>query len=53
VAGNGAKIVLVPDAPLNLENDKDVTNAFQVGINWLEGLSNGGEEVAFYRLSYD
>lgn len=25
--GNGAKIVLVPDAPLNLENAADVTSA--------------------------
>ena len=51
--GNGVKIVLVPNGPLNLENNPTVTNAFQIGITWWEGLSNGGEPVAYYRLSYD
>lgn len=51
--GNGAIIVLIPDAPLNLVNDASVTNAFQIGLSWSEGLSNGGTVVMYYRLSYD
>lgn len=43
----------MPNAPLNLANSPTVTNAFQIGITWQEGLSNGGEPVAYYRLSYD
>jgi hypothetical protein len=30
-----------------------ITNAFQIGLSWTPGLSDGGETVAFYRLSYD
>jgi hypothetical protein len=51
--GNGAKIVLVPDAPLDLRNEPTITNAFQIGLSWTEGLSNGGEPVAYYTLWYD
>jgi hypothetical protein len=51
--GNGAKIVLVPDAPLQLANMPGVTSASQVGMQWLEGLSNGGDPVAYYTLWYN
>jgi len=44
-AGNGGVVVLVPDAPLTLTNNALVTNAFQIGFTWLEGLSNGGTSV--------
>jgi hypothetical protein len=51
--GNGAKIVLVPDAPLSLANNPAITNAYQIGLVWLEGLSNGGDPVAYYTVSYE
>lgn len=51
--GNGAIIVFVPDAPTDLINDILETNAFQIGLQWTAGLSNGGAEVAYYRVSYD
>jgi len=30
--GNGAKIVLIPDAPIGLQDNILVTNAFQIGL---------------------
>lgn len=34
VAGNGAIILRVPDAPLNLQNVAGVTDGEQIGIEW-------------------
>lgn len=51
--GNGAIIVFVPDHPLDLSNDDSITNAFQIGLRWTEGLNNGGEIVLFYKIIYD
>jgi hypothetical protein len=48
IPGNGAKIVLVPDAPFSLRNDLSVTNAYRIGLNWIEGLTNGGSVVVYY-----
>jgi hypothetical protein len=33
-AGNGATILIVPDAPTNLANVPAVTSATQVGLTW-------------------
>lgn len=30
-----------------------ITSATQIGLEWTDGLSNGGEVVVFYRLWYD
>jgi hypothetical protein len=51
--GNGAIIVLVPDKPFDLSNVPVVTNAYQIGLTWTEGLNNGGETVVFYKIIYD
>jgi hypothetical protein len=51
--GNGAIIVFVPDAPFDLSNVPSVTNAFQIGLTWTEGLNDGGEDVVFYKIIYD
>ena len=32
--GNGAVLLTVPDAPLNLANEASVTSASQIGLNW-------------------
>jgi hypothetical protein len=37
-SGNGAVIVLVPDAPINLANDVSITRDNVLGITWTEGL---------------
>ena len=49
-AGNGAKIVYPPDAPLSVSDDTLVTNAMQVGLKWLDGVSNGGTPVLDYQV---
>ena len=32
--GNGATIIIVPDAPVNLDNVSSITNANQIGLTW-------------------
>jgi hypothetical protein len=51
--GNGAAIVLVPDAPYQVRDNAAVTSSTQVGLTWIDGISNGGRPVIDYTLSYD
>jgi hypothetical protein len=48
--GNGASIWVVPDAPLFLTNNAEITNAFEIGLLWQEGVNNGGTEVLDFRM---
>jgi hypothetical protein len=34
LVGNGAVLLTIPDAPLNLANEPRVTSAYQIGLNW-------------------
>lgn len=52
-AGNGALIWVVPDAPINLQNDADTTDAFNIRFTWTEGIENGGTEVLDFIVYYD
>lgn len=49
--GNNAVIQLVPDAPLNFANVVEITDAFQVGLEWTEG-DDGGTPVIDWRIWY-
>lgn len=51
--GNGASIVLVPDTPLMFRDDPSVTSEIQVGLLWTDGVSNGGQPVLDYTVSYE
>lgn len=51
--GNGAVILTIPDAPLNLANNAGLTSAQQTGLTWSQGLSNGGTPVISYSLFFD
>ena len=51
--GNGAIIVTIPDAPVNLRNDFEVSTANQIKIMWDDGAFNGGKPVTDYRVTYD
>jgi hypothetical protein len=51
--GNGATIVLVPDAPTAVLDNTAVTSASIIGIKWSNGVSQGGSTVLDYRVSYD
>jgi hypothetical protein len=52
-AGNGAIIIIVPDAPTDLVNVEAITSAYQVGLSWQQGASTGGTAITEYILSYD
>lgn len=51
--GNGAIILTVPDAPLNLIDDVENTDSTQISLDWDEGLADGGTPVIDYTLWYD
>lgn len=34
VEGKGAVIQAKPDAPINLQNEEDITGAAKIGIKW-------------------
>lgn len=53
LTGNGAILVTIPDKPINLLNNAAVTTATQIGINWEDGVFDGGKEVTDYRIWYD
>lgn len=53
MAGNGAVIVTVPDAPVSIQNNPAVTTVNKVGIIWSAGFSDGGLPVLDYRISWD
>ena len=52
-AGNGAVIRLVPDAPINLQNDLLVTIDSKIKFTWQDGASNGGSAVIDFAVYYD
>jgi hypothetical protein len=52
--GNGAIILTLPDAPVNLSIDPLFTRtATSLSIAWEAGASNGGTPIIGYRVSYD
>ena len=51
--GNGGVMVLVPDAPTNLQDDPSVTDDSTIRFTWSDGASNGGENVIDYRIWHD
>lgn len=52
-AGNGATILQVPSAPVNLAFDPDVTTKSVIGITWNNGISTGGSPILDYKIYYD
>jgi len=53
VAGNGAVIWVVPDAPINIANDAATSSDKIIKITWTQGSSNGGSEIIDYSIYYD
>ena len=41
-----------PYAPLSLANVPSVTTAYLVGLDWTQGVYNGGSPVVDYQISY-
>lgn len=52
-AGNGGLIVFVPDAPINLVDNPDVTSSSVISFSWNDPSNNGGQPILDYRVSYD
>lgn len=51
-AGSGTIILTVPDAPLNLVNVPLITNSYEIGLYWIDGVQNGGSSIIDYKLTY-
>lgn len=57
--GNGAIVLVVPDAPLNLVEVYAQRDATSLGLDWIESeapggfRTNGGAPVLDYQVSYD
>lgn len=52
-AGNGAIILTVPDAPINLANVPSITAGAQIGLVWEDDFSDGGTPIIDYRVWTD
>lgn len=50
--GNGAIIMTLPDAPVNLQEVVENRSATSITFTWEAGASNGGDVVIDYRISY-
>lgn len=53
VPGDGAAVVMLPDAPIGLANNPALTNANQIGITWQTGFSDGGVPILGYLVWQD
>jgi hypothetical protein len=42
----------VPDAPVSLQNVSSETNALQITFTWLDGASDGGNNVIDYKILF-
>jgi hypothetical protein len=51
--GDGAAVVFLPDAPVNLANNAAITSATTVGLTWSNGVSNGGKTILDYKVWFD
>ncbi len=45
--------MLVPDAPILLEDNTAVTTAYVIGFTWQDSFSTGGSPILDYKISYD
>lgn len=50
--GNGAIIIQVPDAPINLAEDTSLRTVTTIGLTWNSGASDGGSTILDYRISF-
>lgn len=43
----------MPDAPLSFQDNSAVTSATVVGLTWTDGVSDGGESIIDYTVTFD
>lgn len=51
--GSGGIVVFVPDAPINLADNKAVTTKAVIGFTWSPAPNDGGQAVLDYTITYD
>lgn len=51
--GDGATILTVPDAPINVANVASITNGETIGLTWAAGIAEGGAPLIDYRIQYE
>lgn len=51
--GGTAKILRVPDVPINFANVPTITTGTQIGLKWQAGPESGGTPVLDYTIVYD
>jgi len=42
----------IPDAPISLQDNVEMTNGYQIGLTWSTGLYDGGSSVIDYQVSF-
>ena len=52
-SGNGAVVYVVPDAPINLVKNIELSNDSQMAFSWEPAAFDGGQPVTEYRVQYD
>lgn len=45
--------MLVPNLPVNLQNNPAITLATRIGLTWSDGTSSGGVPILDYQVWYD
>jgi len=51
--GNGAVILTLPDAPINLKELTTNKSPTTIGLEWKDGINNGGSILLDYTLFWD
>ena len=51
--GGTAKILRVPDVPINFANVPTVTTGTKIGLSWQKAPEEGGTPVQDYTILYD
>jgi hypothetical protein len=52
-SGNGALVVVVPDAPITLTKNTALSSESVINFSWTKAAFNGGMVVIDYRILYD
>lgn len=50
--GNGAVIITLPDAPINLAEDITQRTVSDLAVTWNSGASDGGSTIIDYRVTF-
>ena len=43
---------MIPDKPINFQNDASITNGIQIGLQWQDAPNYGSTPILDYRIWY-